>query len=923
MIGQKRLHYIVSEKLGAGGMGIVYKAHDTRLDRPVALKFLSERLALEDADHERFIQEAKAAAALNHPNIATIYAIEQDEIDTFIVMEYIAGLELGEYLSQIDEPLAIEQCIDYGRQIASALKTAHDHGIVHRDIKSSNIMITDQGQAKIMDFGLAKLAGGSQLTQVGTTLGTAAYMAPEQTRGEEVDHRVDIWSYGIVFYEMLTGQMPFTGEYESAIIYSVLNDAPIPVHSVRPEVPSVLSSVVDGALNKDRDTRYQSADEILELLDELADDHSATHSMPRRVSETGTKPVSGARWMLYGILLTLLCLVVFFIFWPDRDDSTRQISVLILPYDHQNIEVEWSWLGSAISDLVRRELKNYQSMHVVGGEQQLRLTGLLGAESVPDDVFLRALKQAGVTNVVSGALFYENELIKINTEVVDVNEQNNARHLDPVQAREDDLFSVASEISGQLTRQLNIRDDAGDSLERTRASSSLDAYRYFIEGQKAVFDFRHREGITKLRKSIELDSTFVDAYYWLAWQYRQLGDVDNARNTLVQGQRYVESLSDDMKLEYFCNLASVESRWDDYSAHLQNLIELQPRESVHHYRYGWVLCNKFRDFDNGIIELKKAVELDSTNGMILNELGYAFIAMGERSQAKDMFEKYVSLHATDLNPLDSKADMLVQTGEYEAALQICERVIARNADFMPVYLTRSNTLMEMGRFDEALRSVNDYLNLAAAPNGENSFLVSQGLTNKARILLRMQQNEDALSAAKSAATLNPANLEAILLSGMASLALNEKTELSSEIVRMQELVAKDGNLDGKWFVDLLSSEIALKNGDAEGAVQLLRQAVTLKPLQHNLMLNKLAEALLESGNTEEASKVYKDVLAFNPNYTASILGLARSFEQTGRIPQALAQYQRVKEVLADADAESIDLQTATARYTGLTLSGNK
>jgi serine/threonine protein kinase len=222
MIGKTILHYKILAKLGEGGMGVVYKAEDTKLKRIVAIKFLPRQISASDDERERFKIEAQAAAALNHPNIATIHAIEELDGEMFIVMEFIDGEELKKKVGS--DQLSVTSVIDIASQIASGLQAAHAKGVTHRDIKSSNIMVTESSQVKIMDFGLAKIAGGAQLTKDHSTLGTAAYMSPEQARGEVVDHRTDIWAFGVVLYEMISGRLPFRGEYEQAVIYSILNE---------------------------------------------------------------------------------------------------------------------------------------------------------------------------------------------------------------------------------------------------------------------------------------------------------------------------------------------------------------------------------------------------------------------------------------------------------------------------------------------------------------------------------------------------------------------------------------------------------------------------------------------------------------------------------------------------------------------------
>jgi serine/threonine protein kinase len=256
--------YKIIEEIGRGGMGVVYKAKDTRLDRTVALKFLSSELTQDEEAKKRFVQEAKAAAALNHPNISTIYEIDEHQGQTFIAMEYIQGHSLKQRLEK--GPFENDEAKDITMQVAEGLKEAHDKCIVHRDIKPANIMLTERGQAKITDFGLAKLTGGADLTKASMIMGTVAYMSPEQARGEKVDHRTDIWSLGAMLYEMLAGDRPFQKAQEQALIYAILNDNPTPISLVRSDVPTHIEKVIDKALAKKPRERYQDIHELIQEL---------------------------------------------------------------------------------------------------------------------------------------------------------------------------------------------------------------------------------------------------------------------------------------------------------------------------------------------------------------------------------------------------------------------------------------------------------------------------------------------------------------------------------------------------------------------------------------------------------------------------------------------------------------------------------
>ncbi|MCK5004818.1 MAG: protein kinase, partial [Candidatus Aminicenantes bacterium] len=262
MIGKTVVHYKILEKIGEGGMGVVYKAEDTKLKRIVALKFLPPELTRDEEAKKRFLHEARAAATLDHPNICTVYEIgEAEDSRMFIAMGYYEGETLKKKIANV--PLPIAEAVNIVIQIAEGLHEAHEKKIIHRDIKSANILITKKGTVKILDFGLAKLKGQTKLTKEGTTLGTVAYMSPEQASGEESDHRSDIWSLGIVLYEMITGQFPFKGEYDQAIMYAIMNEEPEPVTGLRTGVPNDIEKIINKTLEKDQSDRYQHADDLI------------------------------------------------------------------------------------------------------------------------------------------------------------------------------------------------------------------------------------------------------------------------------------------------------------------------------------------------------------------------------------------------------------------------------------------------------------------------------------------------------------------------------------------------------------------------------------------------------------------------------------------------------------------------------------
>ncbi len=344
MIGTTISHYKILEKLGEGGMGVVYKAEDTRLKRLVAIKFLPKRLSIHGEERDRFTQEAQAASSLNHPNICVIHEIDEMNDETFMVMEFVDGVTLREWIvnkarqSQGYRKQAVKECVDIAEQIAEGLGKAHEKGIIHRDIKSENIMITAEGRVKIMDFGLAKLRGVSKLTKIGSTIGTVAYMSPEQVEGTETDHRTDIFSFGVVMYELLTGQLPFRAEHETAMMYEIINVEPKNVADLKQGIDDELSRIVMKCLEKERDVRYQSMKDVtVDIKRQKRSSVGKTVERPamKRPSDVGSKTEkkSGRSTMLFvaaGVVLLVAAAIVYKGFFPaPSQGSSPQLETKI------------------------------------------------------------------------------------------------------------------------------------------------------------------------------------------------------------------------------------------------------------------------------------------------------------------------------------------------------------------------------------------------------------------------------------------------------------------------------------------------------------------------------------------------------------------------------------------------------------------
>ena len=381
MTGTTISHYKILEELGRGGMGVVYKAEDIKLKRLVAIKFLPSQLSVHGEERERFTLEAQAASALNHPNVATIYEIDEAQGETFIVMEYVEGQTLRE----IKGALTVKQVVDMGVQIAEGLAAAHEKGIVHRDVKAENIMLRKDGRVQVMDFGLAKLRGVSKLTKMGSTIGTIAYMSPEQVQGVETDQRTDIFSLGVVLYELLTGQLPFQGGHEAAVMYEILNVEPAHPSASRPEIEQELDRIIKKCLEKDREERYQSVKEVAVDLKHFKRDSDGRRIDRRtpapgtvsRPSATSVEPMapSADKRRLWLILASIALLgIAGFAIWqfvkpPAQISQNMVFKPLQLPFTtiwYPGLSADGNWIAFPATDEYNSTEIYY--MHASGGE---------------------------------------------------------------------------------------------------------------------------------------------------------------------------------------------------------------------------------------------------------------------------------------------------------------------------------------------------------------------------------------------------------------------------------------------------------------------------------------------------------------------------------------------------------------------------
>ncbi len=967
-------------------MGEVFLVEDLKLHRRAALKLISASLTRDETRRQRFLQEARLAASIDHPHIAAVHDIGEVDDQTFIVMEYVEGGSLRDALR--GGPLKLRRALDLAIQAGDALAKVHEQGVIHRDLKPENLLITNDGYLKIIDFGLAKLVDplaksglgdaatieGHVRTADGVVLGTMGYMSPEQVRGELVDARSDVFSFGAVLYEMISGAAPFRKGSAAETISAILGEAPAPPRLDAASTGAEVGRILRKCLAKDPAERYQGMRDLVVDLRAVRESMGGSDTVSRVSQSTAVaEPAPTHRRPAVWAAAVVLAAVIGAGTWlamPGRSTSSaangdipERPAVAVLAFEVMSGGPEIAWLGKGLPSLLVTGLAQTPDLEVVGNERLAEAAKQIGAgalDSVERSRLGELSRRAGARFVVNGTIFQAGADLRIDARVEDL---TTGAVMLAESVRGTDAFSLADDLAARVRRGLNVH-AAPESVRRVAdvSSASVDAFRAFTTGVEAQRNNRAGDARQLLEEAIALDPQFGLAYFHLAGVASFQGRVGESRQLLAKAAEHLDRMPERDGLIVRAALASIAGRVDESDRLLETLLARYPDSER-----GWLgLSRPFSNPARFLATSSRAVAALPLSPILQNQHGYALLYNEKLEDALRAFETYVQLRPSEPNALDSLAEGLLVSGDLPRALERYDAAIkggyggARagrlwtlavagrypeatadvDRDDMQESIYWPYILSRLGQYREASRRLGA-LAERAAKNEATEMVVAADLTAAMFALERRDcpgVDRSGAAAERTMAALRPDLLAkwqivAGLLAGACEARDGRVAGARQHLTRARARLESTSPVE-RWWVAALEGEIAIAERDYEEATRSFAGGeptrkmffsrsgigIPLSFLANNLVLRDgRARAMAAQGRLDEAIAIYRGLLTPGPQqkWTAMldplhVIGLARVLDKAGQRDAARAEYQRFLELWKNADNDLPELAEARA-----------